>query len=54
MSLGRLACVEGDYGRSRSLVEQSLALMRGEGTNDQWGVAKALISLGEVSRCADD
>ena len=54
LSLGRLACVEGDYARARALVEEAVAIRRRWGAEDPWRVAIALISLGEVLRCAGD
>ncbi len=54
LSLGRLACIDGDYARARALVEESLAIRRREGPDDHWRMAIALISLGEVGRCAGD
>ncbi|MDQ2912907.1 MAG: tetratricopeptide repeat protein, partial [Chloroflexota bacterium] len=54
ISLGRLACVDGDYDRARALVEEGLALRRREVTDGHFGVAIALISLGEVNRCTGD
>lgn len=55
LSLGRLACIEGDYVRARALVEEALAIRRRpEGGGNPWLIAIALISLGEVDRCEDN
>ncbi|MBA2370097.1 MAG: tetratricopeptide repeat protein [Chloroflexi bacterium] len=49
LSLGRLACAEGDFVLARRLVEEALAVRR-TGEN-RWAIAIALNSLGEVDRC---
>ena len=54
LSLARIACVDGEYGRARALVEDSLVIRRRQTTDDRLGLAIALISLGEVSRCDGD
>lgn len=54
LSLGRIACVEGDYARARALVEEALAIRRRIEPDNRWFVAIALNSLGEVGRCAGD
>jgi hypothetical protein len=52
VSLGRLACVDGDYGRARTLVEEALAIRTRP--DNPWQVAITRISLGEVSRSEGD
>jgi tetratricopeptide (TPR) repeat protein len=54
LSLGRLACVDGDHETARALVEEALAIRRGREGDTRWSVALALNSLGEVERCAGD
>lgn len=54
LTLGRLACVDGDYVHARALVEETLAIRRREQPDDHWRIAISLISLGEVYRCAGD
>jgi predicted ATPase/class 3 adenylate cyclase len=54
LSLGRLACIDGDLQRARALVEEALAIRRAREGDTRWPVAIALISLGEVDRCAGD
>nr|MDQ5827949.1 hypothetical protein [Chloroflexota bacterium] len=43
--LGRTAVSQGDRGRGKALVEESLALFRQQG--NMWGIARALIVLGD-------
>jgi tetratricopeptide (TPR) repeat protein len=50
ISLGRLACVEGDYVRARALVEEALMIRR-QNELDNRSLAIALDSLGEIDRC---
>ncbi|MDP9265319.1 MAG: tetratricopeptide repeat protein [Chloroflexota bacterium] len=54
LSLGRIACIEGDYARARTLVEEALAIRRQRESDNRWFVAIALNSLGEVGRCEGD
>jgi predicted ATPase/class 3 adenylate cyclase len=54
LSLGRIACVEGDNARARTLVEEALAIRQRPDFDNPWQVAMAQISLGEVSRCEGD
>jgi ATP/maltotriose-dependent transcriptional regulator MalT len=54
MSLGRLACVDGDYARARALVEEVLAIRRRPEVDNVVAVAMALDSLGEIARCEGD
>jgi tetratricopeptide (TPR) repeat protein len=54
LSLGRLACVDGDYPRARALVEEALAIRRRPEFDNPGQVAVALDSLGEVDRCEGD
>jgi predicted ATPase/class 3 adenylate cyclase len=51
LSLGRLACIEGDYAGARALVGQALAIRREHTPDNPVWVAIALNSLGEVGRC---
>jgi len=52
LTLGRIACVDKDFVRARALVEEALAIRRKD-TENRFGVAIALNSLGEVDRCED-
>jgi len=52
LSLGRIACVDGDFVRARALVEEALAIRRKD-TENPFAIAIALNSLGEVDRCED-
>jgi tetratricopeptide (TPR) repeat protein len=54
VSLGRLACIDGDYARARLLIEEALAIRRRPEFGNPWQIAVALISLGEVDRCEGD
>jgi predicted ATPase len=54
VSLGRLACIEGDYPRGRALVEEALAIRKRPEFDNPFMVAIALISLGEIDRCEGD
>src|SRR6202011_4919169 len=54
LSLGRLACVDGDYARGRALVEEAFAIRKAQPVDNLWQTAMALISLGEVDRCEGD
>jgi predicted ATPase/class 3 adenylate cyclase len=54
LSLGRLACLDGDYARARALVEESLAMRKRPEFDYPWMVAITLISLGEIDRCEGD
>jgi predicted ATPase len=54
LSLGRLACVEGQHARARTLVEEALAIRQRPDFDNPWQVAMAQISLGEVDRCEGD
>ncbi|HEV2029096.1 MAG TPA: adenylate/guanylate cyclase domain-containing protein [Candidatus Dormibacteraeota bacterium] len=54
LSLGRIACVDGDYARARVLIEEGLALRMQPDVGNPWTIAIALISLGEVARCEGD
>jgi tetratricopeptide (TPR) repeat protein len=54
VSLGRLACVDGDYALARALVEESLALRKRPPFNSPFMVAITLVSLGEIDRCEGD
>ena len=51
VSLGRIACIDGDYVRARALIEEALEFRRRPEIENPWQVAVALISLGEVDRC---
>jgi tetratricopeptide (TPR) repeat protein len=51
ISLGRIACAEGNYVRARALVEEALAIRRQNDFDNHWSLAIALNSLGEVDRC---
>ncbi len=50
ISLGRLACVEGEYVRARAMVEEALVIRR-QNELDNRSLAIALNSLGEIDRC---
>src|SRR5882762_4200076 len=54
VSLGRLACVDGDYALARALVEESLELRKRPEYASPWMIAITLISLGEIDRCEGD
>ncbi len=54
LSLARLSCIDGDYAAARGLVEEALSIRRQQVPDSRLGVAIALISLGEVDRCAGD
>ena len=54
LSLGRLACIDGDYARARALVEEALAIRKRADVDNPWQTAMATISLGEVDRCEGD
>lgn len=54
VSLGRLACIDGDHARARSLIEEALAIRRRPEFDNPWQVSVALISLGEVDRSEGD
>jgi predicted ATPase len=54
VSLGRLASIDGDYVRARALVEEALAIRRRPEFENPFIVAIALISLGEIDRCAGE
>jgi predicted ATPase/class 3 adenylate cyclase len=51
ISLGRIACVDGDYTRARALVEEAVAIRRQNEVDNHWSLAIALNSLGEIDRC---
>jgi predicted ATPase/class 3 adenylate cyclase len=51
LSLGRIACVDGDYTRARALVEEAVAIRRRNEFDNHWSLAIALDSLGEIDRC---
>jgi tetratricopeptide (TPR) repeat protein len=51
LSLGRLACVDGDYARARAFVEEARAIRRRAAVDNPWQTAMATMSLGEVDRC---
>lgn len=51
VSLGRIACVEGDYPRARALVEEALTIRQRPELDNPWQVAMTLDSLGEIDRC---
>ncbi|MDP9319701.1 MAG: tetratricopeptide repeat protein [Chloroflexota bacterium] len=51
ISLGRLACADGDYTRARALVEEAVAIRRRNELDNRWSLAIALDSLGEIDRC---
>ena len=54
LSLGRLACIDGEHAKARALVEEALAIRRGRQGDTRWTIAIALNSLGEIARCAGD
>lgn len=54
ISLGRIACAEGNYVRARAVVEEALAIRRQNDLDNHWSLAIALNSLGEVDRCEAD
>jgi predicted ATPase/class 3 adenylate cyclase len=54
VSLGRIACVDGDHARARTLIEEALAIRKRPDFDNPWLLAIALVSLGEVDRCAGD
>jgi len=54
VSLGRIACIDGDYARARALIEEALEIRRRPEIDNPWRVAVALISLGELDRCEGD
>ena len=54
VSLGRIACADGDFRRARALVEEALAIRRRPEFDNPWSLAIALESLGEVARCEGD
>ena len=54
VSLGRLACIDGDYAGARALIEEALAIRQQPEFDNPLQVSIALISLGEVGRCEGD
>ena len=52
IGLGRLACIDGDFARARTLVEEGLAIRQRPEFDNPRRIALALIPLGEIDRCA--
>ncbi len=51
VSLGRIACIDGDYASAHALIEEALAIRLRPELDNPLQIAIALISLGEVGRC---